>query len=94
MDDIQIMAARAALQKMAKDGYFSICTIDNILRMSGGVPDSKDYQTLRTLHCVSFSDMPPELRRGLPLLVKRVLEAEGVEFCFEPSERRKALAFN
>lgn len=94
MDEIQILAARAALKKMSQDGHLSICTIDNILKMSGGIPNDKDYQVLRTLHCVSFREMQPELLRGLPLLIKRVLESDGVEFCFEPTERMKALKFS
>lgn len=94
MDEIQAMAARVALKKMAQDGYFSICTIDNILKMSGGVPEARDYQILRTLHCVNFRDMPPELLRGLPLLIQRVLEADGIDFTFEAKGQSRALQFN
>lgn len=83
MNEIQILAAKAALKDMTQSGHFSICTIDNILKMSGGVPASADYQVLRTLHCISFGDMDPMLLRGLPLLIKRVLESDGVDFCFD-----------
>lgn len=82
MNDIETLAARAALKKMAQNGWMDICTIDNILKMSGGVPNGQDYQVLRTLHCVNFRDMQPELLRGLPLLIKRVLESDGVDFSF------------
>ena len=94
MDEIQKLAARAALKKMSQDGYVCICTIDNILKMTGGIPNAKDYQVLRTLHCVHFREMPPELLRGLPLLIQRVLESDGIEFCFEPTDRMKALKFS
>jgi hypothetical protein len=80
MDDIQKMAATAALDKMVKDGHISICTIDNILKMTGGIPNRKDYDILSMLHCVKFKDMPPELLRGLPVIVQRVVGAEGIEF--------------
>lgn len=80
MDDIQKMAASAALEKMVKDGYVSICTIDKILTMSGGIPNRRDYEILSTLHCVSFRDMQPELLRGLPVIIMRVLNSEGLEF--------------
>lgn len=83
MDDIQVLAARAAMKKMTQDGYFSICTIDNILRMTGGVPRASDYDILRALHCISFRDMEPMLLRGLPFLIKRVLEADGVDLTFD-----------
>lgn len=78
MDEIQMMAAKAALQKMIKDGHISICTIDQILKMTGGIPDRRDYEILHTLHCVSFKDMQPELLRGLPVILQRVLGAEDV----------------
>ena len=87
MDDIEIMAAKAAIKKMMRDGYVSICTIDKILEMSGGVPDSKDYNILRTLHCVNFSDMEPELRRGLPVLVARVLESAPINIDYDPKHK-------
>ena len=89
MNEIQMLAARAALKKMTLNGYLCICTIDNILKMSGGIPRADDYQILRTLHCVSFSEMDPELLRGLPLLIKRVLESEGMDFTFSVSSRKE-----
>ena len=82
MDDIQKMAATAALQKMMADGYISICTIDKILKMTGGIPDRKDYDVLHMLHCVSFKDMSPELLRGLPVIMQRVIGAAGMEWSF------------
>lgn len=85
MDDIQKMAAAAALQKMVQNGYVCICTIDKILKMSGSVPDRRDYEILSTLHCVHFRDMAPELLRGLPVIIQRVLDAEGLEFTLGPA---------
>ncbi len=79
MDEVQKMAARCALRKMEKDGYFSICTINDILKMSNGIPCGKDFDILHTLHCVNFRDMPPELLRGLPLLIARVLGSESID---------------
>ncbi len=94
MTDIEKLAARAALKKMARDGYFSICTIDTILKMTGGVPDGRDYTVLRALHCINFRDMEPELLRGLPLLIQRVLEAPGIEFTFNSTGNGRELTFN
>ncbi len=91
MDDIEIMAAKAAVKKMMRDGYVSICTIDKILEMSGGIPDSKDYNILRALHCVHFSDMEPELRRGLPVLISRVLESKPIHLDIEFNTKHKPL---
>ena len=75
MTNIEILVCKTALKKMEKDGYFSICVIDNILKMSNGVPNGKLYQMLRTLHCVNFSDMPEELLSDLPKMIGEVLSS-------------------
>ena len=94
MNEIQVLAIRAALDKMMRDdGYLSICTIDQILSVTGGVPRREDYQLLRLLHCVSFRDMEPELLRGLPVLLQRVLQSEGIEITFNAMPDRKQLRF-
>lgn len=87
MDELQQLASQAAMKKMMQDGYFSICTIDKILKMSGGIPEKYDYDILSTLHCVHFSDMAPELRRGLPLLIKRVLDSEPIEISYSQKDK-------
>ena len=94
VDDIQKMAITAALEKMVADGYVSICTIDKILKMTGGVPNRKDYEVLHMLHCVSFKDMSPELLRGLPVIMQRVLGAESVQFNFGPEYRKRMIEVN
>ena len=91
VDEIQKMAARAALDKMLMDGYLCICTIDNILKMTGGIPNAKDYEILHLLHCVRFSNMQPELLRGLPVIIQRVLNSEGLEVTFGGAYRLKLM---
>ena len=78
LDAIQVMAVKAAVNKMMQDGYISICTVDNILKITGGIPNRKDYELLHMLHCVHFMDMDPELLRGLPVILQRVIAAEVV----------------
>ena len=91
MDEIQKMAVNAAIEKMLKDGYLSICTIDKILKMTGGVPDKKDYEILHMLHCVSFKEMQPDLLRGLPGIMQRVLSADGIEFTLGPNYKQQLI---
>jgi hypothetical protein len=86
MNAIELMAANTALKHMVNQGYLCICTIDNILKLTGGVPDKRDYETLRLLHCVHFNEMPDELRRGLPVLIQRVVNAPGLEFVTTPGK--------
>jgi len=69
-------------ESMLKKDYFSISTIDDILRMTGGKPNTEDYNILRALHCVNYGDMPPELLRGLPVLIQRVVMAESISLEF------------
>lgn len=77
-------AAKAAITKMMAGGHFSICVIDQILKMSGGVPPRKEYEILRTLHCVDFKDMSPQLRIELPRILQLVLESQPIQFEFQP----------
>jgi hypothetical protein len=83
--DVHLMAAQAALDKMFRQGYLSICDIDNILEMTGQIPDRTCYQILHTIHCVHYSDMAETLRNGIPMLIGAVLKMEGLNYVrFKP----------
>ena len=69
------MAAEAALKKMVQDRCFSICTLDTIIQMMDIKADREAYQILRTLHCVDYSQMSPELLQELPELIATVLRS-------------------
>lgn len=91
MNDMQRMAIEAAVRNMLQRGSISICTIDQILKMTGGVPEKEDYQVLHLLHCVDFKELSPGLLRGLPLILQRVLGAESLQFEFQEPARRLML---
>ena len=91
MNDMQRMAAEVAVQQMLKNQRVNICDIRKILEMTGGVPPKEDMQVLELLHCVNFSDLQPELLRGLPLILQRVLGAESLQFEFQEPTRRLML---
>ena len=95
MNAIETLVAKTALKKMMEQGYFCICTIDNILKMSGGIPNPRDYQMLRTLHCINYKDMPSALLNELPSIIQRVVESPSLEFCIDvsPSNTVRALTF-
>ena len=88
MDKIQILAAEAALRKMVEEGFFSICTIDKINKVSGNIPNKKTYDTLHMLHCVHYKDMPPELLKELPVMIREALGGSTLELSniFSPSQ--------
>lgn len=79
MSDIKVMAATAALQKLLTQRYFDICTIDNIIKMLGIVPDREAYSILHTLHCVHYDQMQPELLEQLSVLIMRVLDSPRMD---------------
>jgi hypothetical protein len=85
------MAAETAINHMLQRGSISICTIDQILKITGGVPEKEDYEILRLLHCVDFKDYPRDLLRGLPVILQRVLGAESLQFKFQDPERKLML---
>ena len=83
--DVHLLAAQAALDKMFNQGYFSICTLDSILKMTGQVADKMCYDILHTIHCVHYNEMDETLRRGLPMLIGATLKMEGLHFMrFKP----------
>ena len=85
MNAFEIEAVRTALQNMQSKGYFNICTIDQILKVTGGVPDPRDYEALRLLHCVNFRDMPHALRLALPRKIQLVVESAPMQLLKNPA---------
>lgn len=83
VDALKLMVVNTALKDMLKKGRFSICTVDEINAITGNIPNGEAYTLLRALHCISFSDMPQELQRGLPLLIQRAIGGESLEFDYK-----------
>lgn len=90
MNALLLEAAKAAITHMLSGGHFDICTIDSILKMTGGIPPKREYSILRTLHCVSYSEMSPRLRLELPRIMQIVLESEPIRFeLVDPSTQKQ-----
>ena len=80
MTEFQKKAAITALQNMFESsGFFSICTIDKVLKLTGCIPDQKDYQALSLLHCVSWRDMDAEMRNMVMLKTMQMFESPGFD---------------
>ena len=74
MNELQVMTAGVALKDMFKKGHFSISTVRDIQKMNPLLHvDQESMQILANLHCVDFSDMPPELLRSMPVLLEKVI---------------------
>lgn len=106
MTEFHKRAAALGVVKMLSGTSFSICDLDAIAKVMGREMwmAGKDYNALRTLHCVSWADMGPELARqtrekclellGLPAQI--VDEIKPVQPTKEPAHepaRRLRLAF-
>jgi hypothetical protein len=73
MADPKVMIAATALNKMFRGNHFSICTVTEVASMLGIHPEAEAMRMLQPLHCVHWSDMPPELRNQVPALVEQAL---------------------
>lgn len=85
------LVAREALRHLFTNSFFDICTVRNLVAMAGRSENTPAFQLLRTLHCVHYVDMDPQLRDQLPQLVNEALRppphlaavdvaAQGVDF--------------
>jgi len=65
MTEFQQRAAAIALVQMFQNKSFSICSLDAIAKTMGRTTAmaGRDYAALRTLHCVDWTDMGPDLTR-------------------------------
>lgn len=88
MTDLNTTIAITALNHMFAGIHFSICTIDNVAKVLGVVPQADTYAQLRALHCVHWSEMPPALRDRIPALIEQTLSgAPAFRFDFPPTDR-------
>ena len=80
MDSFHKKAAITALKNMFEEKkYFDICTVDAVLKLTGCIPDKKDYQALRALHCVDWVDMDADLRNTVMLKTMQMFETPGFD---------------
>jgi len=68
---------KAALLDMFKNkNHFSICTIDNCLKVANIIPDAEVYKCLSALHCMNWNDMDRKLRKWVYEAVYNIFTAE------------------
>ncbi len=64
-NEFEQQAVMLALKKMFEGSHFSICTVDDCLKITGAIPPRKEYNALRALHCVDWADMAPDFRAAV-----------------------------
>lgn len=67
------LVAQQAISRLFTERHFSVCTLDEIIKLTGAQRDSEARRLLGALHCINWSDMDPELRKRVPLLVREAL---------------------
>lgn len=87
MNDQQLshLAVLTALNNMMRGKHFSICTVDEAVKTLNTVPDARALAILRPLHCVNWSDMPPELYSAVPQLIERCINVPAHQFQLTPT---------
>jgi hypothetical protein len=61
----KVEIAKVKLKKLFTDHYFNICEFDALLAMMQVHPPKEEYDMIRSLHCVYFSEMNREVREWL-----------------------------
>lgn len=79
IDNLKILAAETALKKMLCGRHFSICEIDQVISLLKTIRGEDEYRILSALHCVNFSEIPKELYREFPNLIKKAIGIEAIK---------------
>lgn len=74
MDEFTRGAIAVGLKHLFSKSYFDICLFDKIANITCSRPSAEIRKPLGVLHCVDYSEMPPELRKEL---YRKVVEALG-----------------
>ena len=64
MTEFEAKSVIDAINRMFKKGHFSICTVDDCMRVTGAV-ETSDYNAMRLYHCVNYSAMDKETKAFL-----------------------------
>lgn len=77
MSEFHGLAASTALKKMLAARNFNICDLDAIAKTLSREQflSGQDYAALRSLHCVEWAEMSPELKR---MVKEKCLEMLGL----------------
>lgn len=70
INKMRIGAVAHSLQKMMQsDQHFSICSIDDCMRLAQITIPKERYDIYRSQHCISWNEMLPEFRQVLIAMV-------------------------
>jgi hypothetical protein len=77
LSEFHARATSVAVVKMLSGKHFSLCDLDAIAKVLGreSVLAGRDYAALRSVHCVDWADMGPDLSR---MVREKCLEMLGL----------------
>jgi len=81
MSDLALLkkqAAVVAVNTMLASERFSICTVREVCEMLGGDTNCEEYTLLRTLHCIDYAKMTPEIKKAIPQLIMACMKRPDV----------------
>lgn len=69
LDRVLAESARLAILNMFKSSHFSVCILDSVARSLDIVIPRRHYVIYENLHCVNWSEMSPQFRDTIKLMV-------------------------
>lgn len=84
MDDTKRLVIGTAMQAMFKKGWVDITAIRKCLDIAGIVAPAEPMRNLEALHCVKFSDMPPELVKRIPGMLQECFRGVDLDALMTP----------
>lgn len=89
---IHLLATKAALEGLFRQRTFSICAINDLLAMNAIIPDPEVIRVMRTLHCLEYAGMDPQLRQWLMDSTIRMFQGLPVDLSGIDSLREQGIA--
>lgn len=77
LDEIAIAVITDKMDKIMKEKWFSICTIDQCLELAEMRSQcARSYRILHMYHCVEWDKIPDAVVNNIPTLVRRIFGVE------------------
>jgi len=73
-DKIKSDACLTCLKSISENKYFSICTVDTLLKLHNIHMQTEHYNFLSSLHCVNWGDMTKDTKEYIMALLIKYLE--------------------
>ena len=76
---IKGQATLSVMKNMNDSDWFSICNITELLKMTGKTLTKEQSGFMRSLHCVHWDKMTPDVKEYLNALILKIFEDEVLE---------------